>query len=609
MSTPDFAARAVSLDLIVGGACITLSSEDNTGFSFHPNEENGFDFDFANFTGQLRLNHATNSISKDISSPIATSEDRKVDESEKNGATNHLNGNKKEDTQGVMILRMQQYLDDNRTPSPDSAVRENELHLACARPRVSIRELSLILQSEPQAASQADEEGRYPLHVLSENTSLLSSIADYPRDASHFMLSLLKAYPEALFTRDVDGCVPFGGVIQEWIQNEYNESPLETRSGVVSSLFARSSSTTAREENPISTKFPKVTLPPTVMCAIKVLSNYLNCVNDCSNAPQESKLLVRAALAQQYATIPYLLKTVYLVEDENTRQEVIHSTIIQRIMYCSESVGGWLSKMLRHGHVPSKRAVDYVQDVTRITASDYIGVTSPTEKDTEAFEQDRELLFASLERAGKLVPSLTGLGKDEKARAATTDAVWTIINHSISRPLVIGILWADFVFNIMLLLTFRYATDTNFLEVSGAPQALSQETVDMLVLSLCLYFLIRKLSELFAVLRTSAFKSHYVDFWNVIDLSAVLLATAALLTRTTNAVFLALTMGMLWLKFLSYLTAVNMYLATFIMAVVEVSVMYCLLLGCCTALSLSRSNSPNRCDSRLSRTFDGSLWC
>jgi hypothetical protein len=51
-----------------------------------------------------------------------------------------------------------------------------ELHIACQEPNISITELSNILNEHPEAPSQADKKGRYPLHIFSENTVLLTSL-------------------------------------------------------------------------------------------------------------------------------------------------------------------------------------------------------------------------------------------------------------------------------------------------------------------------------------------------------------------------------------------------------------------------------------------------
>lgn len=586
-NVPGFrAANGVSMDLSVGSVCITLSSVDNTGFSLHQNDQEGLDFDFSNFTGKLRIaphHSAVTNALQDITSLEEKFEDA-IDGSADNGDTENGPRDAALHPQEDLCSRLQSCLDQRGTETSHTVEppETSELHVACARSNISIKELYMILKARPEAASLVDEQGRYPLHVFSENAVLLSSLVDYTREVQRFTVILLEAYPEALFRKDNEGNVPFVHLIQKWINEQYETSHQAT-SELVRTLQAQASaikmqisaSNSEEAENDLYLKkFPKVTIAPAVITSLHILSTFLERINDCSNTSREIQLRVRAALAEQIAVIPYLLKTLYLIEADGARHEVVHSPIIQRVFFCCESVGEWASSMLRHGGVDSKRAVDYLQDVSAVTATQYAGQT-PTDKDNETYEQDRKLLFNALESSGRIVPSLTVLEEDEKERVATTDAVWTIINRSISRPLVIGIQSADFVFNMLLLLTFRYATETNNLVIVGSANVLSDRDADMLVLSLCFYFMWRKLSEFYSMLRISmrAFKSYNLDFWQLIDLSAIILATSAVFSKNDNAAFLALTVACLWLKFLSFLRAVNTHMALFISAVVEVSLL------------------------------------
>lgn len=565
--------NGISMDLSVGGVCISLSSSDNTGFSVVPNAEQGFDVDFSSFTGKLRIIQPSITHEQVIIQDIPELTETFVDAMDSVEAENGEEDDQRSDpveqqdlcARAEAILRQSD--DDNAS---QSAREETELHFACARPNVSMKELYMILRARPEAASLVDEQGRYPLHVFSENAPLLASVVDYPKETQRFVVALFDTYPEALFLKDVNGNVPFASLIQEWIKHEYG---IESSTGVLLDAIVTiaTAAGSKKERTPYGDVVPQVEITHAVMTVFKILSTYLNRINDC-RSPRASQLIVRAALAEQIASIPCLLKTIYLIEMDEARQEMIHFGIIQRASYCCESCGEWVSNMLRHGDVPSKRAVDYLADVSNVTATQYAGQT-PTAEDVEAFEQDRKQLFVSLESSGQLVQSLTVLKEDEKGRAATTDAVWTIINNSISRPLVIGFQTADFVFNVLLLLTFRYATDTNNLILATADNALTDSQSDSWVVSLSLYFLIRKLSESYAIfcISASAFKSYNMDLWNLIDLSGSILVTVAVLTGIDNGAFLALTMALLWLKFLSWMKGVNTQLALFILAVVEVS--------------------------------------
>ncbi len=79
-------------------------------------------------------------------------------------------------------------------------------------------------------------------------------------------------------------------------------------------------------------------------------------------------------------------------------------------------------------------------------------------------------------------------------------------------------------------------------------------------------------SEVYSVLRMSkkTFLEHYIDLCNSIELLAVIAAMLNMFGKNQNAAMQAFTVTLLWLKFLSFLTAVNLHLATFIMSVADI---------------------------------------
>jgi hypothetical protein len=67
---------------------------------------------------------------------------------------------------------------------------------------------------------------------------------------------------------------------------------------------------------------------------------------------------------------------------------------------------------LHHEQVPSKRAVDFLCNVSSITASNYAG-QDPKSEDMDAYEHEKMLLYDALENIEQILPSLTVL-KDYK---------------------------------------------------------------------------------------------------------------------------------------------------------------------------------------------------
>jgi hypothetical protein len=108
------------------------------------------------------------------------------------------------------------------------------------------------------------------------------------------------------------------------------------------------------------------------------------------------------------------------------------------------------------------------------------------------------------------------------------------------------------------------------------------------------YFLMREIGKLFSVLQM---RRYVWSFWNVMDFLATLLslastvsmryhfaylhATLALPIDSALRILLAITTGFLWLRVLSLLKAINMQLATFVLAILQITkdiVWFCVIL-------------------------------
>ena len=112
--------------------------------------------------------------------------------------------------------------DPETTGETTKAGRDSELHRACACTDVTADQLQVLLKSDPQAASELDTEGRYPLRILSENEKLLSDF-EGGQDARQFTLNFFGAYPEAMTTKDELGFLPFMRLIQHWVRDVHRE--------------------------------------------------------------------------------------------------------------------------------------------------------------------------------------------------------------------------------------------------------------------------------------------------------------------------------------------------------------------------------------------------
>lgn len=73
------------------------------------------------------------------------------------------------------------------------------------------------------------------------------------------------------------------------------------------------------------------------------------------NLDQES----RSAYASHLVNcLPYLWKTVLLIDDSNLRNVILEMPLFHRLRLVPDSIGPWLTNMLRKQGTPAKRAVD-----------------------------------------------------------------------------------------------------------------------------------------------------------------------------------------------------------------------------------------------------------
>jgi hypothetical protein len=110
------------------------------------------------------------------------------------------------------------------------------------------------------------------------------------------------------------------------------------------------------------------------------------------------------------------------------------------------------------------------------------------------------------------------------------------------------------------------------------------------------YFLIRELGKAITILeRTKQATIYLWSFWNVTDILSTILALASVVViRDVNTealdltkidsvrVLLAATTGLLWLRVLSLLKTLNVQLATFVLAIVQITrdiIWFCVILA------------------------------
>ena len=91
--------------------------------------------------------------------------------------------------------------------------------------------------------------------------------------------------------------------------------------------------------------------------------------------------------------------------------------------------------------------------ISKTSSSDLTGgFRSDTSEDLHECENLRQGTFAKLEGLEGTIASLVVLDTKDVERAATSNAVWHLMNRNLTRPFVVGLMLVDIVLHITLML-------------------------------------------------------------------------------------------------------------------------------------------------------------
>ena len=287
--------------------------------------------------------------------------------------------------------------------------------------------------------------------------------------------------------------------------------------------------------------------------------------------------MIRSRLIERIASIPNLMKTLLLIEDDLERNQVFDLPIIRATMLSRKAMGTWFTLMLRsETRIVSQRAVMYLGLLSNasgeLKSQQHISSTNP--------DEIREAVLA----LDDLIPSLVGLDEAVVEQAATTPIIRKILDTMITRPFAVSVVFFDGLFLLLLIWSFRKSAD-------GFVEGQSPDTVIKWIYvanANIFYFIIRELGKavsLTLITRKAFWLRFFWGFWNVVDIFSILfslVSTIFLRVQFSKGVSLgeesravrwclSLTTGLLWLKVLSYLKSINMQLATFVLAVIQIT--------------------------------------
>eukprot|EP00977_Amphora_coffeiformis_P015177 scaffold4442_cov125-Amphora_coffeaeformis.AAC.8 len=444
------------------------------------------------------------------------------------------------------------------------------LHELCADPEASMSDLVACLESDKQAIHVKDARGRLPLHVLGDCETRLSTVPG-KKVATAFAFKLLEAHPEALVTQDAQGFFPFVSLIAEWMDWVFETYRKEKQARAAASpkiSFPWRSSDEAMKPQELLASlfvhgtqgylsrlrvFPKPDIWDEVEWCFTMLSLALDelggksglfksMINDkrddfagqhTANQQYVRKpdRIRRDVVCHLITVMPNLIKCVLMIPSEGgeTRRRILKLSVFRRLFLCKESVGEWLTYMLRKQGVASRRAVDFLQLISETKVSDYTGgCRAITIEDVERFHAERGDVFNAVNELESTMGSLVVLENKETERAASTDVIWHIMGERLARPFVLGLVLVDLVLHIALMLAFRSTARTQQSRLADVPTKT--------VLTICAHYVIRKFCESAALFSVSpaVLRGYLGSVWTLFDLLSIAMTMAAFIYNEKN---------------------------------------------------------------------------
>ena len=293
--------------------------------------------------------------------------------------------------------------------------------------------------------------------------------------------------------------------------------------------------------------------------------------------------MIHTRLVERIASIPNLMKTLLLIEEEEERTRVFDLPIIRSIMLSKRAMGPWFTYMLRSdARIVTHRAVEYLGLLSSVSGSfnqqqlAHRGSIFITSKSNEI----REAMLG----LDDFVPSLVGLDEAAIEQAATTPIVRSVLDTMITRQFAVSVMFFDCLFLLCLIFSFRKCAD-GFVEGESPVTVIKWIYVAN---STIFYFIIRELGKATSLSLISArgfWSKVFWGFWNVVDIFSILFSLASTiflrvqfsedisLGEESRAIrwCLSVATGLLWLRALGFLKTINMHLATFVLATVQIT--------------------------------------
>jgi hypothetical protein len=517
--------------------------------------------------------------------------------------------------------------------SEEEAYNDNDgtvLHYACAS-NDFVRIQTALQRRGAEDVHQVDSQGKYPLHVLSENVKLIS---EFPLECEEIALDIVQLMgPENAVQalHPSSGWAPFIYIIGQWVEKLHQNAAPRLLNSVIPSaasrsltapmtsdpdeedqsgaacplppavLFSSKSSQTKprrlsyfplfgatsaeNDRSLVSSTFisdrekalflpEAATISDHVIWAIRILSRLID------EYPEQTR---EAILTNITSTVPLFLKSVFLIHDADEMQPLIDTTLVKHTIVDKRSINVWLIAMLTSRREIKGRAVTFLRLLSRLTLMD-LAATSHypdrySDKEIERFIRLRKETFNAVYVMPGIFPAVLALGGQAIENLSTTRVMRYITDRTIRKERVFFRLICDFFYSVFLLMGYRLHVEfvLAFKNFDGPIDYREHRYLSVSTSCIACYFLFKEGMTLLSLYLTSTqlAKRYLTSVFNVIDFASVmmLLGTGGALMDDpdlNDGWAASLTIILLWLKLLGAFKILNSSFSLFLYAVNEV---------------------------------------
>mmetsp|Transcript_1620 Transcript_1620/g.3375 ORF Transcript_1620/g.3375 Transcript_1620/m.3375 type:complete len:1482 (-) Transcript_1620:308-4753(-) len=343
----------------------------------------------------------------------------------------------------------------------DQQPRTTRLHTAAADPDSTIQDLKDALNEDPSYASMADEEGKLPLHLISENDMLTDNLGE---ELDAFILDdLIPKNRKALVAQSNDGHFPFVQALLDWV-DLVNEIPQQRISEMGMSLEQKKDEDAAEQLIPWN-----VVIDDVAFWGIRMLSVMIE------REPLKANWVLK--IVEVIASIPCFLKNILLIDDDITRRDLLETRLVHEVILHENSVGPWLVYMIvSDDEVAQNRALLYMKLVTDIEQKlshesaanalrSRVSAAFVTSNHQIADRKHRVYLKAASLPA--IIPALMQFTKQNFTEASSSSIVQFILDEALFQPETVLVILLDMFFLFAAVVMFTICSNETFSLISA----------------------------------------------------------------------------------------------------------------------------------------------